>query len=146
MGKRSKSELTAKVTARKEAILADLSNNNILSNSDLTDVINSWLTDVSNNLSIWLDAAADAGETSYTLESSIFINPGKKADGGITYNNKNIFREDAFHAYITSHVDILTQLRTMVDGTITVTELTPSSSSTPDMPQNIVLRYTFSWA
>ncbi len=141
----SASQLRDRVASVKAAILLDLSNKHLKTSNALQTLIDGWVTGVNTTLNSKLTTAASAGHSFYIVESPVFFNPGKKADGANTHEGKSLFFESVFRAYLKSLRD---PVFTPGAG-ITVTEIVPiaprETAPIPDLPQNVVLRYKFSW-
>lgn len=145
-GPHTKSHLAGRIATTITAKLEDLSNNKLKSDLSFNADVSGWVDTVNQTLNDKLLAAADSGRSFYIIESPIFINPGKLANGTRTYDNKDIHHEATFRAYLKSLCNPATQFD--VDPSITVTESVPprpAISGTPTLPQNVMFRYRFSW-
>ncbi len=143
--KKSVDDLKELVAKKKAAILLDLSNNKLKTEADLSNDIVTWVSQVNASLDTNLEAYASTGRSFYIVESPVFFNPGKKYGGGTTHGGKSLYFEAAFRAYLKSLRD---PVFTPGAG-ISVTEIVPiaprETAPIPDLPQNVVLRYKFSW-
>lgn len=139
------SALKDMVSARINNTLSTIQNSHTKTGDVLSAEIQAWVASVDSSLDTILTTAASAGRTFYIVESPVFINPGKKSTGEDTHNDKSLKYEHVFREYLKSLWDI----SFTVDSGITVTEVVRNphtfSSPLPALPQNVVLRYKFSW-
>lgn len=147
MPTKTKDELKGLVDS---SISAKISGLTAKSDTDLSGELSGWVTLVNRDLSANLTAAATAGRSFYMVESPVFINPGKlhfSTTKGSVVSGKDLKLESTFRAYLKSLYDPKEHFA--VDRTLKVTEILPPRmpiTFVPSMPQNVVFRYTISWA
>lgn len=145
MPPKTATELKALVKKKEDDLLAEIRSKHTKTDIDLRAEIDKWVADVNASLDSKLSAAASAGRSFYIVDSPIFINPGQKADRSTDHNGKSLFFEAAFRAYLQS----LRAPVFAVGSGVKVTEIVqipPAGlAPTPALPQNVVMRYKFSW-
>lgn len=143
--KKTAAELRDLVDTKKTAVLAGL-NKYVQTDASLGAVISDWVTDVNSDLEDNLVNAAEAGRSFYIIESPVFYNPGKKSNGDTEHNGKSLYFEHVFREYLLS----LHPPSFSVGTDVVVTPIVPfvprDLTKEPVLPQNVVLRYKFSWA
>ena len=141
----TKAMLVGMVQATIIAKKTDLSNNKVKSDLSFNADLSGWVTLVNSKIDKDLSGAALSGRRFHIVESPVFINPGKLANGNIDISGESLHHERAFRAYLKSLYNPQTHFAV---GDLDINEILPPrllSATTPVLPQNVQFRYKFSW-
>ena len=142
----TKAILDGMVQATIIAKKTDLSNNKVKSDLSFNADLSGWVTLVNSKIDKDLSGAALSGRKFHIVESPVFINPGKLANGNIDISGESLHHERVFRAYLKSLYNPQTHFAV---GDVDINESLPprllSATTIHVLPQNVQFRYKFSW-